>query len=72
MGELCLNQRSKDLKRGEEEVVVATMVLFGLSETEKPEACAWNVRNLEVHSHGFVVQVVVVSTVNFCPQGSIV
>ena len=44
------------------------MVLSGLTEMEEAEAFAWDLGNLEVHSHTLVVQVVVVSTINFRPR----
>ena len=54
-------------------MIIATMALSGLSETEKAEALAWDARNLEVHSHAKGVQVVVVvSTINFRPRGPVV
>ena len=42
------------------EVILAEMVLSGLSETEKAEAFAWDIRNLEVHCHVLGVHVAVV------------
>ena len=49
------------------------MVLSGLYETEEAEAFAWNLGNLEVPIRIIVVQVVVVvSTINFRPQGPVV
>ena len=48
------------------------MVLSGLSETEEAEAFAWNLGNLEVPIRIIAVQVVVVSTINFRPQGPVV
>ena len=70
---LFLEKSSKDLQRREVDVIVATMVLSGLSETEEAEAFAWDLGNLEVPSHAIGVQVfVVVSTINFRPEGAVV
>ena len=67
---LCLfiAKSSKDLKSMEDEVIIATMVHSGLSETDKLKTFSWNVGNLEVSGHVSGVQfAVVVSTINFQP-----
>ena len=53
--------------------MAALIVLSGLSETEEAEAFAWDLGNLEARSRESAVQVsVVVSTINFRPQGPVV
>ena len=49
------------------------MVFSGLSETEEAETFAWDLENLEIRSRVLAVQVViVVSSINFRPQGPVV
>ena len=74
---LFLEKSSKDLQRSDVDVIAAimvvTMVLSGLSETEEAEAFAWDLGNREVRNHVLGVQfVVVVSTINFRPRGPVV
>ena len=71
---LCLlhDKSSKHLQRSEGSDIVASMVLSGLFQTEEAEAFAWNIGNLEVRSRECVVQVVVVSTINFRPRVAVV
>ena len=64
---LFLEKSSKDLQRSDVDViVVARVVLSGLSEPEEWEAFACDMGNLKVPDHELGVQVVVVvSTTNF-------
>ena len=48
------------------------MVRSGLFETEEAEAFAWDLGDFEVRSRVMVVQVVVVSTINFRPRVAVV
>ena len=48
------------------------MVQSGLFEMEEAEAFAWDLGNLEVRSRVRSVQVVIVWTINFRPQGTVV
>ena len=69
---LCLELEnfSENHQRSDFDVMNVSMVLSGLSETEEAETFAWDLGNIEVPSHGRVVQVsVVVSTINFRPRG---
>ena len=64
---MCLffAKSSKNLQRRDYDVIVAIMVLSSLSETEEAEEFVWDTENLEACNRIFVVQVVVVSTINF-------
>ena len=69
---LFVEKSSKDLQRIDYEVIAATTVLSGLSETEEATAFAWDAGNLEITKRKFVVQgVVIVSTINFRPRGPV-
>ena len=66
-------KNSKDLQRRDFDVIagtVVTMVRSCLSETEEVEAFAWDLGNIEVRSRVLVVQVVVVSAINFLVETS--
>ena len=70
---LLFKKSSKYLHCIDAEHMLAIMVRSSLSETEETKAFAWDLGNLEVVSHTFVVQVLVVcSTINFNPQFPII